>query len=60
MKIWYFAHMVTILSFLMAVGSIIYFKDYLLSVQFLSTIMIFMTAERIRKRELLSERLQNE
>jgi len=50
MKVWYIAHTVTGLSFLLAIGSAI-FLDPILITSLVSTAFIFNTSERIRRRE---------
>jgi len=55
MKVWYFAHLITLLSLTIAIWSALYI-DYVLIVQLVATVFIFQSAERIREREKWRER----
>jgi hypothetical protein len=50
MKLWIFAHTITILSFLLAVLWAIFIAPIII-ISLCSTVMIFFTAERIRKHD---------
>jgi hypothetical protein len=50
MKVWYLAHGITIASFILAVGGAVFINPIIL-ISLASTVFIFRSAERIRKKE---------